>query len=284
MVNTKIEVVEFEDIKELINSTSKKYNNFNDFQIINSFENRKFNEDKYIVYLNFSNEECNKNKDCIQVETIKDILKSEIGDIIKKASNDFDNFIGLEIIENNKKEWLADIVLKYKVSKNVNAFNLSRLRYCGGGSDTSCIYSFYEMISYNPTDKYGLSTSKTKKGLYIENINNSIKINEYDKNKAVLFNIENIKEIVYALEYSDKNIKMYKYGPKDNENWSNESIVTQEKFISYEDVKNIPNEIINYLEQKFKMIFDKESKEEFEKKLLNLIPHEKNSMKYIEQI
>ena len=284
MINTKTEVVKFEDIKELINSTAKEYNNFNDFKIVNSFKNRENSEDKYIVYLNFSDEECNKNKEYIQVETIKDILKSDIEDIIKNASNDFDNFRGLEIIENNKKEWLTDIVLKYKVSKNLAEFNLAHFRYCGGGSDTSCIYSFYEMIPYHPLNKYYLSTSKTKKCLYIEKTEISIKINEYDKNKAVLWGIENVKEIVYAFEYSDKNIKMYKYGPKDNENWSNESIVTQEKFISYEDVKSIPDEIINYLEEKFKMIFDKESKKEFAKKLLNLILHEKNSMKYIEQL
>ena len=31
MIKTKIEVVEFEEIKNLINSTAKKYNNFKDF-------------------------------------------------------------------------------------------------------------------------------------------------------------------------------------------------------------------------------------------------------------
>lgn len=274
MVITKIEIVEFGDIKELINSVSKKYNNFKDFSIVNNLSNKG----KYIVYLSFYNKDVEDNEECIQIEVIRNVLHREVNTVIKNAENDFDNFIGQDIIGNIGKSNFVDVILKYKAKRNLNKFNLTHLKKWSSGHNfkTNISEVYFKITYYDPTDMYSLvKEEKTDKELCIESDGNNMIISLFDINKAIILGKEDdsVKDIVYFIKYND-NIKEYticRYDEKDNKNWSGERVVVEEIKSKTINTKELSYNILEYLQDEFDVIIDKNSKIRFEEELKMLI-------------
>ncbi|WP_018592608.1 hypothetical protein [Terrisporobacter glycolicus] len=270
MTKTNVEIVKFNDIKYLINSTSRKYNNFKDFSIVNNLKN----EGTYIVYLNFYDTEIEYRQECIQVEIIKNVLHREIGDAIKNAENDFDNFIGQEIIENIEKINFVDIILKYKTNRTVKNFNLSHLKRssCGHNYKTNISDIYFRITCYDPTDIYDLvREGKTDKELYIESNENGMLISLFDNNKAILLGKDDnsVKDILYFIEY-EKDSAGYiisKYDEKDNNNWNNKRVVVEKIETSSINTKDLSDEIVCFLQEKFNVVIDNQSKIRLEEEL-----------------
>lgn len=269
MTRTNIEIVEFEDIKELINSNSKKYNNFKDFSVVNNFE------DKYIVYLNFYDEDIENKQDYIQVEVIRNVLHREIENVIKNAEKDFDNFIGIDIIENIEKENYVDVILKYNVDKSLNTFNLAHLKRWTSGHDTRTNVSdiSFKITNYDPTDMYNLvGNSRIDKELYIESNQGKMLVSLFDPNKSILLGRDNkgVKEILYFIKYEADNAKyiISIYNEQSSENWYDKRVVTEEITLDYIDILNyLMNNIICFLEEKFNVIIDNKSKKNLKTEL-----------------
>lgn len=270
MTKTNVEIVKFNDIKYLINSTSRKYNNFKDFSIVNNLKN----EGTYIVYLNFYDTEIEYRQECIQVEIIRNVLHREIGDAIKNAENDFDNFIGQEIIENIEKTNFVDIILKYKTNRTVKNFNLSHLKRSSWGhnSKTNISDIYFRITCYDPTDIYDLvREGKTNKELCIESDENGMLISLFDLNKAILLGKDDksVKDILYFIEY-EKDSAGYiisKYDEKDNNNWSSERVAGEKIITSSINAKDLSDDIVCFLQEKFNVVIDRQSKIRLEEEL-----------------
>lgn len=270
MTKTNVEVVKFNDIKYLINSTSRKYNNFKDFSIVNNLKD----EGTYIVYLNFYNAEIEYRQECIQVEIIRNVLHREISNVIKNAESDFDNFIGQEIIENIEKTNFVDIALKYKTNRTVKNFNLSHLkRWIGGyNSKTNISYIHFKITRYDPTDIYDLvGEEKTDKQLCVESNENGMLISLFDPNKSILLGKDNksVKDILYFIEY-EKDSTGYiisKYDEKDNNNWSNDRFAVEKIVTSSINTKDLSDDIVCFLQEKFNVVIDSQSKIRLEEEL-----------------
>lgn len=279
MTKTNMEIVKFNDIKDLINSTARKYNNFKDFSIVNDLKNK----DKYIVYLNFYDEDIEYRQECIQVEIIRNVLHREIATVIKNAENDFDNFIGQEIIENIEKDNFVDVVLKYKTNKTINNFNLSHLKQWSSGYNTKTNISntCFVITCYDPTDIYNLvRKKKTDKELCIESSNVGMLISLFDINKALLLgkDHESVKDILYFIEYK-KDSEGYiirKYDEKDNGNWSDRRVIVEEMSTLFINIKDLADDIVYFLQEKFNVLIDNKSKAMFEKELKSILNNKNN--------
>lgn len=270
MTKTNIEVVEFEDIKELINLNSKKYNNFKDFSVVNDLKNKG----KYIVYLNFYDEYIEDKQECIQVEVIRNVLQREVDTVIKNAECEFDNFIGQEIIENIEKTNFVDVILKYKTNRTVKNFNLSNLKRWVSRYNTKTNISEinFKITCYNPKDIDDLVVKeKTDKELCIESSETGMLISLFDINKALLLGKDNesVKDILYFIEYKkgSEGYIISKYDEKDNSNWSNERVVVEEIATSSINIKDLSDDIICFLQEKFSVLIDKKSKMRLEDEL-----------------
>lgn len=279
MTKTNIEIVKFNEIKHLINSTSRKYNNFKDFSVVNYLKNK----DKYIVYLNFYDEEIEYKQECIQVEIIRNVLHREISTVIKNAENDFDNFIGQEIVENVENHNFVDILLKYKTNRTINNFNLSHLKQWSSGYNTKTNISkiCFVITCYDPTDIYNLvREKKTDKELCIESSNVGMLISLYDINKALLLDKdhESVRDILYFIEYK-KDSEGYiirKYNEKDNGNWSDRRVVVEEISTLSINTKALSDDIVYFLQEKFNVLIDNKSKAMFEKELKSRLNNKNN--------
>lgn len=278
MTKTNIEVVEFEDIKELINLNAKKYNNFKDFSVVNDLKNKG----KYIVYLNFYDEHIEDKQECTQVEVIRDVLQREVDTVIKNAECDFDNFIGQEIIENIEKTNFVDVILKYKTNRTVKNFNLSNLKRWVSRYNTKTNISEinFKITCYNPKDIYDLvGKEKTDKELRIESSEIGMLISLFDINKALLLGKDNesVKDILYFIEYKkgSEGYIISKYDEKDNSNWSNERVVVEEIATSSINIKDLSDDIICFLQEKFSVLIDKKSKMRLEEELKSRLNNKK---------
>lgn len=278
MTKTNIEVVEFEDIKELINLNSKKYNNFKDFSVVNDLKNKG----KYIVYLNFYDEYIEDKQECTQVEVIRDVLQREVDTVIKNAECDFDNFIGQEIIENIEKTNFVDVILKYKTNRTVKNFNLSNLKRWVSRYNTKTNISEinFKIICYNPKDIYDLvGKEKTDKELRIESSEIGMLISLFDINKALLLGKDNesVKDILYFVEYKKGNegYIISKYDEKDSSNWSNERVVVEKTTIQSINTKDLSDDIVCFLQEKFNVVIDKKSKMRLEEELKSRLNNKK---------
>lgn len=278
MTKTNIEVVEFEDIKELINLNAKKYNNFKDFSVVNDLKNKG----KYIVYLNFYDEYIEDKQECTQVEVIRDVLQREVDTVIKNAECDFDNFIGQEIIENIEKTNFVDVILKYKTNRTVKNFNLSNLKRWVSRYNTKTNISEinFKITCYNPKDIYDLvGKEKTDKELRIESSEIGMLISLFDINKALLLGKDNesVKDILYFIEYkkSSEGYIISKYDEKDNSNWSNKRVVVEEIATSSINIKDLSDDIICFLQEKFSVLIDKKSKMRLEEELKSRLNNKK---------
>lgn len=274
MIITKMEIVEFGDIKELINSVSKKYNNFKDFSIVNNLSNKG----KYIVYLNFYDKDVENNEECIQIEVIRNVIHREVNTVIKNAENDFDNFIGQDIIENIEKSNFVDVILKYKAKRNLNKFNLTHLKKWSSGHDfkTNISDVYFKITYYDPTDMYSLvKEEKTDKELCIESDGNDMIISLFDLNKAIILGKEDerVKDILYFIEYNvnTKEYVIYRYDEEGNKNWSGKRVVVEEIKSKNINTKELSYNILEYLQDEFDVIIDKNSKIRFEEELKMLI-------------
>lgn len=274
MIKTKIEVVEFEEIKNLINSTAKKYNNFKDFFVVNDLKNKG----KYIVYLNFYDKNIEGNKEFTQVEVIRNVLHREIETVIKNAESDFENFIGQDIIENIEKNNFVDVILKYKVNKNFKGFNLAHLKRWSGGHNARTRISdiSFKITYYDPTDIYNLvGNTKTDKELYIENNKDTMLISLFDVNKALLLGKDDksVKDMMYFIKRESDNevYAISKYGEVNNKNWRDKKEVIEERIISSIDSKDLSDEILYFLQEEFEIVFDKKSKLQLEEELKNIL-------------
>lgn len=279
MTKTNMEIVKFNEIKHLINSTSRKYNNFKDFSIVNHLKNK----DKYIVYLNFYDEDIEYKQECIQVEIIRNVLHREIGTVIKNAENDFENFIGQEIIENIEKDNFVDVVLKYKTNRTINNFNLSHLKQWSGGYDTKTNISddYFVITCYDPTDTYNLvGKKKTDKELCIESSNVGMLISLFDINKALLLGKDHksVKDILYFIKYEkdSEGYIIYKYDEKDKSNWSDRRVVVEEISTLSINTKALSDDIVYFLQEKFNVLIDNKSKAMFEKELKSRLNNKNN--------
>lgn len=276
MTKTNIEIVKFNEIKNLINSTSRKYNNFKDFSVVKKFKSK----DTYIVYLNFYDDDIEFRKEYIQVEIIRNVLHKEIGTVIKNAENDFDNFIGQEIIENDN---LVDVILKYKANRSINNFNLSHLkRYSSGYDFKTKISNIHFVITcYDPTDIYNcIGKKKIDKELCIESSNVGMLISLFDLNKALLLgkDHESVKETLYFIKY-EKDSEGYiicKYDEQDNGNWSDTRVVVDQISTSSINTKDLSDDIVCFLQEKFNVLIDNESKEMLEKELKRRLNNKNN--------
>lgn len=278
MTKTNIEVVEFEDIKELINLNAKKYNNFKDFSVVNDLKNKG----KYIVYLNFYDEYIEDKQECTQVEVIRYVLQREVDTVIKNAECDFDNFIGQEIIENIEKTNFVDVILKYKTNRTVKNFNLSNLKRWVSRYNTKTNISEinFKITCYNPKDIYDLvGKEKTDKELRIESSEIGMLISLFDINKALLLGKDNesVKDILYFIEYkkSSEGYIISKYDEKDNSNWSNKRVVVEEIATSSINIKDLSDDIICFLQEKFSVLIDKKSKMRLEEELKSRLNNKK---------
>lgn len=270
MIKTNIDIVQFEDIKGLINLTAKKYNNFKDFSVVNYLKRK----DKYIVYLNFYNEYIECNEEITQVEVIRNVLHREIETVIKNAENDFDYFIGQCIIENIEKTNFVDVILKYKVNRKLNDFKLAHLKRWSGGYDTKTRISdiSFRITSYDPTDTYDLvGESIARRELYIENNENFTMISLLDFDKALLLgcNGNRTKDILYFIEkQSDSSgYVISRYGEKDVSNWDDERVIVEEKTVLSINEKDLSDDILHSIQEEFNVVIDIQSKRIFEEEL-----------------
>lgn len=273
MIKTNIDIVQFEDIKGLINLTAKKYNNFKDFSVVNYLKRK----DKYIVYLNFYNECIECNDEVTQVEVIRNVLHREIETVIKNAENDFDYFIGQCIIENIEKTNFVDVILKYKVNRKLNDFKLAHLKRWSGGYDTKTRISdiSFRITSYDPTDTYDLVGEPiARRELYIENNENFTMVSLLDFDKALLLgcNGNRTKDILYFIEkQSDSSgYVISRYGEKDVSNWDDERIIVEEKTVLSINEKDLSDDILNYIQEEFNVVIDIQSKIKFEEELKSI--------------
>lgn len=273
MIKTNIDIVQFEDIKGLINLTAKKYNNFKDFSVVNYLKRK----DKYIVYLNFYNECIECNDEVTQVEVIRNVLHREIETVIKNAENDFDYFIGQCIIENIEKTNFVDVILKYKVNRKLNDFKLAHLKRWSGGYDTKTRISdiSFRITSYDPTDTYDLVGEPiARRELYIENNENFTMISLLDFDKALLlgYNGNRTKDILYFIEkQSDSSgYVISRYGEKNVSNWDDERVIVEEKTVLSINEKDLSDDILNYIQEEFNVVIDIQSKIKFEEELKSI--------------
>lgn len=274
MIKTNIDIVQFEDIKGLINLTAKKYNNFKDFSVVNYLKRK----DKYIVYLNFYNECIECNDEVTQVEVIRNVLHREIETVIKNAENDFDYFIGQCIIENIEKTNFVDVILKYKVNRKLNDFKLAHLKRWSGGYDTKTRISdiSFRITSYDPTDTYDLVGEPiARRELYIENNENFTMISLLDFDKALLlgYNGNRTKDILYFIEkQSDSSgYVISRYGEKNVSNWDDERVIVEEKTVLSINEKDLSDDILNYIQEEFNVVIDIQSKRKFEEELKSVL-------------
>lgn len=273
MIKTNIDIVQFEDIKGLINLTAKKYNNFKDFSVVNYLKRK----DKYIVYLNFYNECIECNDEVTQVEVIRNVLHREIETVIKNAENDFDYFIGQCIIENIEKTNFVDVILKYKVNRKLNDFKLAHLKRWSGGYDTKTRISdiSFRITSYDPTDTYDLVGEPiARRELYIENNENFTMISLLDFDKVLLLgcNGNRTKDILYFIEkQSDSSgYVISRYGEKNVSNWDDERVIVEEKTVLSINEKDLSDDILNYIQEEFNVVIDIQSKRKFEEELKSI--------------
>jgi hypothetical protein len=126
-------------IKKIINETSNKYDNFKHF-IIKELDGGR---GLFSIFLYFDENEVSSKKEKVYVEYLKDVGYSDIDKIIKNASSDFDGYVKADIIKNRKNEYIADVVLTYKVPRAVKEFNLSFIKYFGGGGGIKYEYEHY---------------------------------------------------------------------------------------------------------------------------------------------
>lgn len=129
-------------IKQLINDVSNKYSNFSHFIIKESESIKGY----FSLYLYYEEDETNQNKAKVYVEHLESISYSDVGEIIKNASIDFDGYVKADILRNEDNNYIADVILTYKVPKRLEHLNLGYIKYISGGGGSG-IYQHYQNFS-----------------------------------------------------------------------------------------------------------------------------------------
>ncbi|ELC8442522.1 hypothetical protein QYB59_001546 [Clostridium perfringens] len=143
-------------IKQIINDTSEKYENFSHF-IIKEHDRVK---DWTTVVLYFTENESNIKSERIVVEHLEDVFYNYITEIAENAYVDFEGYSKINIIRHNDKRHMTDVFIEYRVPRETKKFNLAFIRKTSwqGSYRYEWGSNHYELFKYNGRDylSYGI--------------------------------------------------------------------------------------------------------------------------------
>lgn len=252
-------------IKKLVNEVSSKYDNFNHFAInyINSKENC------IILYLYFNECDLLKNNERVYVEYLKDVYYQDVKEVIRNSSVDFDGYLNCDVIRNNKKDWLSDIVLTYKVKEFNGDLNLKFIKKISGGGSDGSIYKReenFEFYNYLGNDYYDGYTTTYNVGwnLMFKYARDHIMVlkDYYRDNEEKLFKVS-------VAEDNECKIKITKF-VNENENFYGSPVKQLEyKEVNVDDIMSFVIDLINSIEYELKIKISKPTFKYFENKLID---------------
>ena len=239
----KVRVVERKSsqIKELINETSKKFKNFSDFHI----KPHNILADIYEIYLCFDEKRSLNNDKIMQIELINNIPYVDMSKFIEQINDDFDNLIGIDIIPNKEKQYLALVILKFEVSRNIDKIRTTDIYHISwsGTSDLYGVEIGMDIARYTCGNPNPLGDGVFRENLLITSIKNGILIRlryskkEYDELLKILWDDE------------IKSYKIIEYGIEDSSNWSRNRIIINEESTKYLDTNSISKIIAQKVEK-----------------------------------
>lgn len=260
-VQVKVVVRKSNHIKELINETAIKYNNFDSFHI----RPHEILTDTYEVFLCFNDEQIDKKEEIMQVEIMK-IIAVNIPTLIEQANKDFENLIGIEFFQHKEKEHMAFAILKFRVDrKSVRNIPVDIIYMSwSGGSDIGGPEVGMEIVKYKDGKPYTLLGNIFNEELLITSIYKGIVI-------RIRYNKDNY-DTLFTVDWDEKLevYKIFEHSQISLDNWQKERkvvLVKEDKKLEIEELTKI---LIKKLESEFNINISKRSEEIIEEKISDM--------------
>lgn len=250
-------------IKQIINDTSEKYENFSHF-IIKEHDRVK---DWSTVVLYFTENESNIRSERIVVEHLEDVFYNYITEIAENAYVDFEGYSKINIIRHNDKRHMTDVFIEYRVPRETKNFNLAVIKNTSwqGSSRYEWGSKHYKLFKYKGRDylSYGIFDSECSDVI--------IQVSEGAK-YAFISKVydDDVEEHLFKLEVNLDNlgtIKVSKF-EGNGENIFKETTSLKESYeIIVEDIGLVVDDLMTDLENDLKLKISKTSIKYFKENL-----------------